>query len=89
MSTLLPTSNLVSSFLAVFNLNEMPGVVAFDNAAEAIEFLESGSGIDELLPLGVVGWDAYNHKAKGIYWQYNASVSYTEILTSAFQGFQH
>ena len=87
MATSLLESMHTAIFLAVFSVLEMPGVVAFDSTADAIDFLESSADLDELAPLGVVEWDHTQQRVKGVYWQYSSSISTGMIMAGALQGF--
>ncbi|GAB4030454.1 hypothetical protein [Spirosoma gilvum] len=87
MGTSFSDENSQETFLAVFQLHEMPGVVAFDSTADAIDFLETSADLDELSPLGVVEWDQYRNSAKEVYWQYSSSISPGMIMATAFQGY--
>ena len=87
MATSFIDMNSQETFLAVFQLQEMPGVVAFDSTDDAIEFLETSVALGDLSPLGVVEWDDSKHSAKEVYGQYNSSISPGMIMATAFQGY--
>ena len=87
MATPLLESMHTTIFLAVFSVLELPGVVAFDSTADAIDFLESSADLGELAPLGVVEWDHAQQRAKEVYWQYSSAIPAGMIIASALQGF--